>query len=165
MIVDDQILIVGSANLNDRSMLGSRDSEIAVRIAGPQDSQVMTDLGPWPVSTTIHQFRRSLFGEHFGVDIPFPSNQACWNTMCEIVNFNTDFYNKSFKIYPSNEYRSFAALQKRNKQFDQNFFNANCNKVRGNAVEYPYHFLNDEDLIASKNSELSLMVVPLYALM
>lgn len=30
MIVDDSITIIGSANINDRSMLGTRDSEIAV---------------------------------------------------------------------------------------------------------------------------------------
>jgi phospholipase D1/2 len=30
MIVDDMFVIVGSANINDRSMLGKRDSEIAV---------------------------------------------------------------------------------------------------------------------------------------
>lgn len=31
MIVDDKIVIMGSANINDRSMKGSRDSEIAVQ--------------------------------------------------------------------------------------------------------------------------------------
>ncbi len=30
MIVDDLYVIMGSANINDRSMMGSRDSEIAV---------------------------------------------------------------------------------------------------------------------------------------
>ena len=30
MIVDDTCTILGSANINDRSMLGDRDSEIAV---------------------------------------------------------------------------------------------------------------------------------------
>ncbi len=30
MIVDDRYTIIGSSNINDRSMLGSRDSEIAV---------------------------------------------------------------------------------------------------------------------------------------
>lgn len=30
MIVDDKYALIGSANINDRSMLGSRDSEIAV---------------------------------------------------------------------------------------------------------------------------------------
>ncbi len=30
MIVDDKVVILGSANINDRSMLGTRDSELAV---------------------------------------------------------------------------------------------------------------------------------------
>lgn len=30
IIVDDQKAIIGSANINDRSMMGTRDSEIAV---------------------------------------------------------------------------------------------------------------------------------------
>jgi phospholipase D1/2 len=30
MIVDDRAFIIGSANINDRSMLGSRDHEIAI---------------------------------------------------------------------------------------------------------------------------------------
>lgn len=32
MIVDDNTVIIGSANINDRSMLGKRDSELAVMI-------------------------------------------------------------------------------------------------------------------------------------
>ena len=32
MIIDDKIVLCGSANINDRSMMGSRDSEIAVVI-------------------------------------------------------------------------------------------------------------------------------------
>ena len=30
MIVDDRKVILGSANINDRSLLGKRDSEIAI---------------------------------------------------------------------------------------------------------------------------------------
>ena len=30
MIVDDEYIIIGSANINDRSMLGDRDSELGV---------------------------------------------------------------------------------------------------------------------------------------
>ena len=30
MIVDDEVVLCGSANINDRSLLGDRDSEIAV---------------------------------------------------------------------------------------------------------------------------------------
>ena len=28
MIIDDRIVVIGSANINDRSLLGSRDSEV-----------------------------------------------------------------------------------------------------------------------------------------
>ena len=32
MIIDDRRTIIGSANINDRSMMGDRDSELAVNI-------------------------------------------------------------------------------------------------------------------------------------
>ncbi len=32
MIVDDCVALIGSANINDRSLLGDRDSEIAILI-------------------------------------------------------------------------------------------------------------------------------------
>ena len=36
MIVDDKYVILGSANINDRSMLGSRDHEIGLFISQPE---------------------------------------------------------------------------------------------------------------------------------
>ena len=39
MIVDDSSMIIGSANVNDRSLLGDRDSEIGLII----EEQEMTD--------------------------------------------------------------------------------------------------------------------------
>lgn len=33
MIVDDRFAVIGSANINDRSMLGKRDSELAIWVA------------------------------------------------------------------------------------------------------------------------------------
>ena len=40
MIVDDQKVIIGSANINDRSLLGDRDSEIAIIV---QDQNMKKD--------------------------------------------------------------------------------------------------------------------------
>jgi phospholipase D1/2 len=37
MIVDDEAVIIGSANINDRSMKGDRDSEVCVVIKGGED--------------------------------------------------------------------------------------------------------------------------------
>jgi phospholipase D1/2 len=38
LIADDRIAIIGSANLNDRSMLGDRDSEVTPLLALPLSS-------------------------------------------------------------------------------------------------------------------------------
>lgn len=32
MIIDDRVALIGSANINDRSLMGDRDSEIAIII-------------------------------------------------------------------------------------------------------------------------------------
>ena len=40
MIVDDRKVILGSANINDRSMNGDRDSEIALLIEGPNNKEI-----------------------------------------------------------------------------------------------------------------------------
>ena len=58
MIVDDAYIIVGSANINQRSMAGSRDSEIAVGAWQPNNM----DDHP---KGEIHGFRLGLFCEHF----------------------------------------------------------------------------------------------------
>ena len=34
IIIDDKIAVIGSANINDRSMMGDRDSELAVVVEG-----------------------------------------------------------------------------------------------------------------------------------
>jgi len=63
MIVDDEYIIVGSANINERSMAGDRDTEIAVGCMRP------ADLGPRPRGP-IHQFRMSLWAEHLAYTHP-----------------------------------------------------------------------------------------------
>jgi len=37
MIIDDKIALIGSANINDRSLMGTRDSELAVIIKNRDD--------------------------------------------------------------------------------------------------------------------------------
>ena len=58
MIVDDVYIIVGSANINQRSMGGTRDTEIAVGCR--QD-----EFGLENPYGDIYNFRKSLFTEHF----------------------------------------------------------------------------------------------------
>lgn len=43
MIVDDRTAIVGSANINDRSMRGSRDSELCVVVRDKDEVDMLMD--------------------------------------------------------------------------------------------------------------------------
>ena len=44
MIVDDEKIIIGSANINDRSMLGDRDSEIAILVQEHRKTSKTKDI-------------------------------------------------------------------------------------------------------------------------
>ena len=46
MIVDDEYLIVGSANINQRSLEGTRDTEIAMGAYQPEHTWARNVTGP-----------------------------------------------------------------------------------------------------------------------
>lgn len=60
--VDDEYIIIGSANINQRSMDGSRDTEIAM--GGHQPHHLATDQNP--ARGQIYGFRKALWHEHTG---------------------------------------------------------------------------------------------------
>lgn len=59
--MDDEYVIVGSANINQRSMDGGRDTEIAM--GAYQPSHLATN---GPARGQVHGFRVSLWQEHLG---------------------------------------------------------------------------------------------------
>lgn len=67
LIADDRLVIMGSANLNDRSQFGDRDSEIAALVTG--GDRVITRMGGNPHRATVfaHTLRRNLMEEHTGL--------------------------------------------------------------------------------------------------
>ncbi|XP_076901716.1 phospholipase D alpha 1-like [Bidens hawaiensis] len=62
MIVDDEYMIIGSANINQRSMDGARDSEIAMGAFQPCHLSKRQ-----PARGQIYGFRMSLWYEHLGL--------------------------------------------------------------------------------------------------
>lgn len=59
-IVDDEYILIGSANINQRSLGGNRDSEIAVGGFQPDHAYTDTPRG------SVHAFRSALFAAHLG---------------------------------------------------------------------------------------------------
>ncbi|KAM3344055.1 phospholipase D gamma 1-like [Capsicum galapagoense] len=64
MIVDDEYVIVGSANINQRSLEGTRDTEIAMGAYQPHHTWARKQSSP---SGQICRYRMSLWAEHLGV--------------------------------------------------------------------------------------------------
>lgn len=67
MIADDRIVICGSANINDKSLLGDRDSEIAVIVEDYTPIPSVMDGKPFTASRFAASMRRELFRKHLGL--------------------------------------------------------------------------------------------------
>ncbi|XP_073317041.1 phospholipase D alpha 1-like [Primulina huaijiensis] len=94
MIVDDEYIIIGSANINQRSMDGARDSEIAMGAYQPYHL-----ANRQPARGQIHGFRMSLWYEHLGLlDETFlhPGSEECAVKVNEIAD-------KYWSLYSSEE--------------------------------------------------------------
>ncbi|KAG6238984.1 hypothetical protein E4U25_001263 [Claviceps purpurea] len=69
IIVDDRVVLIGSANINERSMLGSRDSECAALV---RDTDMISSTmagRPYQVGRFAHTLRLRLMREHLGLDV------------------------------------------------------------------------------------------------
>ncbi|XP_074563727.1 phospholipase D alpha 1-like [Curcuma longa] len=90
MIVDDEYIIIGSANINQRSMDGSRDSEIAMGAYQPHYLSTR-ELA----KGQIHGFRMALWYEHLGMlDEVFqhPETLECVQKVNKIAEKYWDLY-------------------------------------------------------------------------
>ena len=69
IIADDRVALIGSANINERSLLGNRDSEIA-SVIRDTDMIWSTMAGkPYQVARFAHTLRMRLMREHLGLDV------------------------------------------------------------------------------------------------
>ncbi|KAL0287789.1 UNVERIFIED_CONTAM: Phospholipase D alpha 1 [Sesamum angustifolium] len=92
MIVDDEYIIIGSANINQRSMDGARDSEIAMGAYQPYHLSCKQ-----PARGQVHGFRMALWYEHMGMlDNCFchPERLECIQKVNQIAETNWDLYTR-----------------------------------------------------------------------
>ncbi|KAF2323241.1 hypothetical protein GH714_034287 [Hevea brasiliensis] len=90
MIVDDEYIIIGSANINQRSMDGARDSEIAMGAYQPYHLSTRQ-----PARGQVHGFRMALWYEHLGMlDDTFliPESEECVRKVNQIADKYWDLY-------------------------------------------------------------------------
>lgn len=69
LIVDDRSCIIGSANINERSQLGNRDSEIAAIIRDTATVKSKMNGKPYVAGKFPLELRQRLMREHMGCDV------------------------------------------------------------------------------------------------
>ena len=166
MIVDDTKVLLGSANINDRSMLGTRDSEFAVIIKEKRElidrktkrNFVMDGQKNYFAANFATSFRRALMAEHLGISPNDPVlDDPVSNTMFDFINQtarqNTQMYHNIFGCYPDDAYTDIKILQEAKKMKEEespetllNNYNKYSQYIRGHIVEYPLLFLQNEEL-------------------
>ena len=158
MIVDDTSVILGSANINDRSMLGTRDSEFAVLINESKKLQSKMDGKDFKAANFAYTFRVNLFAEHLGLDpknpiLADPLSDDFLKLLQNTASTNTNIYRQIWGCYPDDQYRSFKDLKEHKtpttkEELDQlrNVYEKNKKGIVGHAVEFPLHFLENENL-------------------
>jgi len=83
MIVDDLRVIMGSANINDRSQKGDGDSEIALVVEDTDLIRTTMDGKPYMAARFAASLRRKLYREHLGLIPP----QFCEEPNHEVTSF------------------------------------------------------------------------------
>ncbi|CAN8308308.1 unnamed protein product [Cochlearia groenlandica] len=92
MVVDDEFVLIGSANINQRSLEGTRDTEIAM--GGYQPHHSWAEKGSRPRGQ-IFGYRMSLWAEHLGFleqGFEEPENMECVRRVRQLSELNWSQY-------------------------------------------------------------------------
>lgn len=114
LIADDRVAVLGSANINDRSQLGGRDSELAVIVRDDDQIPVKLDgVATDIVSNSVHDLRvrlwRKLFGLMGGAHpaqglasvVQFPCAASTVKLVQSTIEQNLRAYSQAFKFLPT----------------------------------------------------------------
>ncbi|CAG7818835.1 unnamed protein product [Allacma fusca] len=174
MIVDDNLVICGSANINDRSMLGKRDSEVAVIYQDEEYIQSFMDGKEYKAGKFAHSLRVNLFREHLGllqnleVDLRDPiSDDFYVDVWLNTSITNTEIYDTVFQCVPTDNCQTFARLREYQQDTPLCHLNPDAarkalEKVQGFLVMLPLQFLCQENLLPATGTREALMPTALW---
>ena len=169
MIVDDSYVICGSANINDRSMKGSRDSEFAVLIKEKKVEISRMNNKQYKVAKFASSLRKSLLAEHLGIKVNDdilidPLSDELHEIIRKTAHNNTFAYRQIFGCYPDDCYTKFSIIKTNNEvqnkaqeEYLKKNYEENNHKFVGHIVEFPLQFLEEEELGVSFFSKENLV--------
>lgn len=185
VIFDDSFAILGSANINDRSMLGMRDSEIALVVEDEDRVPVTLSTGEVLLAgRKVQELRMRLWQEHLGLlaeasDSPLirsladPLDDAVYHGLLrQQAARNTQIYRELFHCVPDDYVESWAEYALftetlRVAAIDPAALQGidamdNLRLVKGNLVLFPTNFLRKEELVAHVLSAEYLLPMEIY---
>lgn len=170
------LLSVGSANINDRSMLGKRDSEVAVLLTDEAFDDGKMNGSNFPCGKFAGSLRKHLMREHLGIlqnrhnsiDITDPICDSFYKgTWQQISSQNTKIFEDVFRCIPNDNVRSFVMLKKYCEEVAMNKTNPEeaeeaLKKIQGFLVDLPLNFLCEEHLLPSNFSREGIVGMTLW---
>uniref|UniRef100_A0A8C3UM85 Phospholipase n=1 Tax=Catharus ustulatus TaxID=91951 RepID=A0A8C3UM85_CATUS len=173
LIADDNTVIIGSANINDRSMLGKRDSEMAIIV---QDSDTVPSVmdgqeysaGRFAQSLRLRCFRVVLGGSDLN---PEHQDPVCDKFFKEVwiatAARNATIFDKVFRCLPSDQVNNLAQLRDfinkpKLANDDPTKAAEELKKIRGFLVQFPFRFLEEEYLLPSVGTKESMVPMEVW---
>ncbi|KAF4359290.1 hypothetical protein F8388_009948 [Cannabis sativa] len=118
IIVDDRAALIGSSNINDRSLLGSRDSEIGVLIEDNEFVDSTMNGQPWKAGKFSYSLRCFLWSEHLDlhagevIKISDPVSDSTYKDLwLATAEKNSTIYQEVFSCVPNDLIHSRAAFR------------------------------------------------------
>ncbi|PAV76032.1 hypothetical protein WR25_02848 [Diploscapter pachys] len=182
MIVDDEYVIIGSANINDRSQVGNRDSEVCLVFNDVIKEKSMMNGKPYQAGKFAKSLRMQCMKEHLGllpnsrrksefkypVTCDDPVEDAFFIDIWQATaKSNTKIFEDVFRAYPTDHVETFEEYKKWKSQmplaeYSPQQAEEKLRDLRGVLVEFPMNFLSKAVLTPSFLSKEGLVSKDLF---
>lgn len=174
LIADDNTVIIGSANINDRSMLGKRDSEMAVIVQDTETVPSVMDGKEYQAGRFAQGLRLECFRLVLGYlsdpseDIQDPVSDKFFKEIwVSTAARNATIYDKVFRCLPNDEVHNLIQLRDFiNKPVlakeDRLRAEEELRKIRGFLVQFPFYFLSEENLLPSVGTKEAIVPMEVW---
>ncbi|CAF4919660.1 unnamed protein product, partial [Rotaria sp. Silwood1] len=148
MIVDDRMCICGSANINDRSLQGSRDSEFCLVVEDDEMIDSQLNGQKQKVGLFSSTWRKKLFRQLLGIkneeemSVDDPCSDEFYEYFRRRAKANAQIYEEVFNTLPTNRVRTFIEVteytqQSKLRDTDPLAAHKKCKQIKGFVVEFP----------------------------